>query len=115
MQRPRLPVRPLVSYPPTCRLPLLLRPQAGLHVRLLQGPRRLQQRRYAAGAVDDACLALFTLVHLLSSLTKTSWPLPSAQFIVLTNDDAITVISQPIILNITERHQNKNGCKMPAT
>lgn len=37
------------------------------------------------------------------------------QFIVLTNDDAITVISQPIILNITERHSNKNGCKMPAT
>ena len=32
-----------------------------------------------------------------------------------TNDDAITVISQPIILNITERHKNKNGCKMPAT
>ena len=41
-------------------------------------------------------------------------PLP-LQFIVLTNDDAITVISQPIILNITERHSNKNGCKMPAT
>ncbi|PSC74458.1 chitin deacetylase-like isoform e [Micractinium conductrix] len=37
------------------------------------------------------------------------------QFIVLTNDDAITVISQPMILNITERHSNKNGCKMPAT
>jgi hypothetical protein len=37
------------------------------------------------------------------------------QFIVLTNDDAITVVSQPIILNITERHRNKNGCKMPAT
>lgn len=37
------------------------------------------------------------------------------QFIVLTNDDAITVISQPIILNVTERHANKNGCKMPAT
>ncbi|EFN50750.1 hypothetical protein CHLNCDRAFT_59447 [Chlorella variabilis] len=37
------------------------------------------------------------------------------QFIVLTNDDAITVVSQPIILNITERHTNKNGCKMPAT
>lgn len=37
------------------------------------------------------------------------------QFIVLTNDDAITVISQPIIMNITERHTNKNGCKMPAT
>lgn len=34
---------------------------------------------------------------------------------MLTNDDAITVISQPIILNITERHSNKNGCKMPAT
>ncbi|KAI3424258.1 hypothetical protein D9Q98_009612 [Chlorella vulgaris] len=37
------------------------------------------------------------------------------QFIVLTNDDAITVVSQPIILNVTERHTNKNGCKMPAT
>ncbi|KAL4438527.1 hypothetical protein ABPG77_000175 [Micractinium sp. CCAP 211/92] len=37
------------------------------------------------------------------------------QFIVLTNDDAVTVVSQPIILNITERHSNKNGCKMPAT
>ncbi len=32
-----------------------------------------------------------------------------------TNDDAVTVVSQPIILNITERHSNKNGCKMPAT
>lgn len=37
------------------------------------------------------------------------------QFIVLTNDDAITIVSQPIILNVTERHSNKNGCKMPAT
>ena len=37
------------------------------------------------------------------------------QFIVLTNDDAVTVVSQPVILNITERHSNKNGCKMPAT
>lgn len=36
-------------------------------------------------------------------------------FIVLTNDDAITVVTQPIILNITERHSNRNGCKMPAT
>lgn len=42
-------------------------------------------------------------------------PASLPQFIVLTNDDAITVISQPIILNITERHKNKNGCKMPAT
>lgn len=37
------------------------------------------------------------------------------QFIVLTNDDAITVVSQPIIFNITERHVNRNGCGMPAT
>lgn len=39
------------------RLPLLLRPQAGLHVRLLQGSRRVQQRRHAAGA--SSCSAGF--------------------------------------------------------
>ena len=42
-------------------------------------------------------------------------PEDTPQFIVLTNDDAITVITQPIIFNITERHTNRNGCKMPAT
>ena len=38
------------------------------------------------------------------------------QFIVITNDDAVTVVTQPVILNITDKHQNqKNGCNIPAT
>lgn len=32
-----------------------------------------------------------------------------------TNDDAVTVVTQPVILNITSRHNNSNGCPMPAT
>ncbi|GAB4813456.1 hypothetical protein N2152v2_000502 [Parachlorella kessleri] len=42
-------------------------------------------------------------------------PADTPQFIVLTNDDAVTVVTSPVILNITERHTNANGCKMPAT
>lgn len=37
------------------------------------------------------------------------------QFIVLTNDDAITVVTAPLVFNITDRHKNFNGCPMPAT
>lgn len=37
------------------------------------------------------------------------------QFIVLTNDDAITVQTQPVVLGITDKHTNPNGCKIPAT
>lgn len=36
-------------------------------------------------------------------------------FITLTNDDALTVVTAPIILNITDRHSSPNGCPMPAT
>lgn len=36
-------------------------------------------------------------------------------FIVLTVDDAITVVSQPVVFNLTARHTNHNGCRMPAT
>ncbi|KDD76182.1 hypothetical protein H632_c324p1, partial [Helicosporidium sp. ATCC 50920] len=42
-------------------------------------------------------------------------PEDAPQFIVLTNDDAITTISHPVIMNITEKFNNINGCKMPAT
>jgi peptidoglycan/xylan/chitin deacetylase (PgdA/CDA1 family) len=42
-------------------------------------------------------------------------PEETPQFIVFTNDDAVTVMTQPAILNITERHVNRNGCRMPAT
>lgn len=35
--------------------------------------------------------------------------------VLQTNDDAITEVTQPVILNVTERHQNHNGCPMPAT
>lgn len=37
------------------------------------------------------------------------------QFIVLTNDDAVTAATQALILNVTERHSNPNACKIPAT
>lgn len=38
------------------------------------------------------------------------------QFVVLTNDDAITVTSKPTILDITNAYTNrKNGCNIPFT
>eukprot|EP00887_Chlorella_sp_A99_P000938 scaffold5.g938.t1 len=37
------------------------------------------------------------------------------QFIVLTNDDAVSVTTYPVMLNITSRHTNRGGCPMPAT
>lgn len=43
-------------------------------------------------------------------------PYDIPQFVVLTNDDAITVVTQPVILGLTEKHRNKkNGCNIPAT
>lgn len=32
-----------------------------------------------------------------------------------TNDDAITVTTMPVILDITSKHYNPNGCEVPAT
>ncbi|PRW61614.1 chitin [Chlorella sorokiniana] len=37
------------------------------------------------------------------------------QFVVLTNDDAITVTTMPVILDITSKHKNPNNCEIPAT
>lgn len=42
-------------------------------------------------------------------------PEETPQFIVYSNDDAINVSILPVVLNITERHTNRNGCKMVAT
>lgn len=32
-----------------------------------------------------------------------------------TNDDAITVTTMPVILDITSKHKNPNNCEIPAT
>jgi hypothetical protein len=32
-----------------------------------------------------------------------------------TNDDAITVTTMPVILDITSKHYNPQGCEVPAT
>lgn len=43
---------------------------------------------------------------------KTCWQCltgPSHQ----TNDDAVSVVTAPVVLNITSRHNNNNGCPMP--
>ncbi|KAL4853807.1 hypothetical protein ACK3TF_005288 [Chlorella vulgaris] len=37
------------------------------------------------------------------------------QFVVLTNDDAITVTTAPVIVGITSTHNNPQGCEIPAT
>lgn len=32
-----------------------------------------------------------------------------------TNDDAVTVTTQPVIMDIVGKHSNPNGCNIPAT
>lgn len=54
--------------------------------------------------------------HCASSLTPGGLaPSDVPQFVVLTNDDAVTITTQPVILDITNQHTNPNGCKIPAT
>lgn len=36
-------------------------------------------------------------------------------FDLQTNDDAITVTTMPVILDITSKHKNPNNCEIPAT
>ncbi|KAL4424145.1 hypothetical protein ABPG75_001446 [Micractinium tetrahymenae] len=42
-------------------------------------------------------------------------PANTPQFVVLTNDDAITVTTMPVILDITSKAYNPQGCEIPAT
>jgi len=42
-------------------------------------------------------------------------PEDTPQFIVITNDDAITVTTMPVIVNIVDKYANRNGCPVPAT
>lgn len=54
--------------------------------------------------------------HCASSSPPGGLPAKSIpQFVVVTNDDAITVVTMPVILDIVDKHRMKNGCKPPVT
>lgn len=42
-------------------------------------------------------------------------PEDTPMFILITNDDAVTQISEPLVRSITNMHTNPNGCMIPAT
>ena len=45
-------------------------------------------------------------------LAKPPASLPVAQ---ITNDDAVTVTTKPVIMNMADDYTNPNGCKLPVT
>jgi peptidoglycan/xylan/chitin deacetylase (PgdA/CDA1 family) len=61
------------------------------------------------GDVSRECVCASN--QLPGGLTRDQTP----QFIVITNDDAVTTVTGPAFRQITDPHRNANGCGVPAT